>query len=120
MDERAVLTAHMKWEADYIGSVLGSKVVPTSAWLKLPNGFEAISWSFDMPRVAEKQTAKKQLYVAIVKRDHVLLMNSPVEGDEDEKVISNRLVETMSTLKASEKPLSLEKASEQVRNETRF
>jgi hypothetical protein len=117
-EDRAILTAHMQWEADYIGSLLKTRITPTSTWLKLPNGIEAISWSFDMPKVAENQTAKKQLYLAVVKRDHVLLVNSPVEGDEDEKVIFKLLTETMSTLKSTDKPLSLQKASEMVKSGT--
>ena len=117
--DRAVLTAHMVWEANYIGGLLKSKVTPTSEWLKLPNGSEAISWSFDMPKISEKQTARKQLYLAVVKRDHVLLMNSPVEGVEDEKVVFKLLTDTMSTLRSSDKPLSLQQASEQVKKEVK-
>lgn len=114
-EDRAVLLAQMKWEADYIGGLLKQEIKPTSTWIKLSNGTEANFWSFDMPKIAEGQTARKQLYISVVKGDRVLMVNSPVEGTEDEKTILKLLTDHISTLKPSDKPLSLQKASEMVK-----
>ena len=117
-DARSILAAHMTWETDHIGGLLKSKVSPVSATVKLPNGYEALSWSFDMPKVAAEQTARRQLYLTVVKRDHVFLVNSAVLGTDDEKVISKFLLDALSTLKASDKPLPLATAAEMVKKGT--
>jgi hypothetical protein len=117
-DNRSVLTAHMAWEADYIGGLLKSKITPTSSTVKLPNGYEALSGAFDMPKISDQQTARRQLYLAVVKRDHVMMLNSPVEGADDEKTIAKLLSDALSTLKSTEKPLPLAAAAEMVKKGT--
>jgi hypothetical protein len=114
LDDRAVLAAHQQWESDYIGDTLGAKLKVGSQYLKLASGMEAVAWSFDMPLVDARQTAKRQLYLAVVKRDHVLVLNTVVEANDDEKSLQKLLIDTMNTLKPSDKPLPLEKAREQV------
>jgi hypothetical protein len=113
-DNKAILAAHREWETDYLSKTLGAKLQVESNWIKLANGEEAHSWSYEMPKVSDKQTAIKQLYLAIVKRDHVMLMNRVVEAGDDEKVAARFLLETMSAVKPSERPLSLKQAQENV------
>jgi len=115
IDDRQVLTAHRDWESDYISQTLRAKFKVDSTWQKLANGTDALAWSFDMPKVAEKQTAKRQLYLAVVKGDHVLALNTVVETDGEENALWQLLTDTMNRLKPSDKPLSLEKASEMVK-----
>ncbi|MEO6050262.1 MAG: hypothetical protein ABIP78_02885 [Pyrinomonadaceae bacterium] len=114
LDDKAILTAHRDWESDYISKTITAKIKVDSAWLKLSNGMDALAWSYEMPHVAEKQTARIQLYLSVSKRDRVFALNSVVEVENNEKAIRQFLVDTMNTLKPSDKPLSLEKVREQI------
>jgi hypothetical protein len=114
IDDKAILTAYQKWESDYIAETLNSKLKINSTWLNLPNSTTALAWSYDMPHVDDKQTARKQLYLSVVKGKRVLALNTVVEGNDDEKPLQQFLLDTMSTLKPSDKPLSLGKAREQI------
>ena len=117
-DDRSVLAAHMAFEAGYISGLLKSKIKPNSAAIKLPNGHEALAWGYDMPKISEQQTARRQLYLTVVKRDHVFLVNSAVEGTADENAIAKFLSDALSTLKSTDKPLPLATAAEMVRKGT--
>ena len=77
-------------------------------------GRDAITWNYDMPKVTAQQTAKRQLYLITVVGGHVIGINTIVEKDGEEKALQQFLVDTMNSLKSTDKPLSLEKASEQV------
>ena len=114
LDDKAVLAAHRDWERDYISGVIKKDLKVDSVWLKGPGDRDVLAWSYDMPFVQDAQTAKKQLYLAVVKRDHVFLLNSAVTAGDDEKQIRQYLVDTMNTLTSSDKPLNLQKASEQI------
>jgi len=114
-DNRTVLNQHRDWESKYVGEVLNAKINVVSSWTKLSSGADALAWSYDMPTVHEKQTAKKQLYLGVVKRDHVFLLNRVIEGNDDEKAVAKYLVDTMSTLRSADKPTSLKAASEQIK-----
>ena len=85
-----------------------------SEWLKLSNNTEALAWSYDMPKVSDKQTAKRQFYLTVVKKDHIFLLNAAFTGDDDEKALRRLLIDTMQTLKPTDNPLSLEKARQQI------
>jgi len=113
-DERAILTAHRDWERDYIAGVLKHELKVESDWVKLPSGQEAHSWSYAMPKVATGQAAVKQLYLTVVKRDHILVVNTALLTGDSEKEGKDFLLSTLLTLKSTDKPLSLQKASEQV------
>jgi hypothetical protein len=115
LDDKAVLSAHRDWERDYIAGVIKRELKVESEWSKLPGGKDVLAWSYDMPKVADAQTAKKQFYLAVVKRNHVLLLNSALTGDDNEKAIKELLLQTLLTLKPTDKPLSLQKASEEIR-----
>jgi hypothetical protein len=114
VDNKAILTAHRVWESDYISDTLGAKLKIDSTWLELSNGMTALAWNYDMPHVAEKQTARRQLYLVVVKGDRVLGLNTVVEKDDEEKPLQQLLIDSMESLKPGDKPLSLEKAREQV------
>jgi hypothetical protein len=117
LDDKAILAAHRDWESDYISKTLGRELKIESEFLKLPGGQDAISWSYKMPKVMDAQTAKVQLYLAVVKRDHVLLMNTALEDESGWRDAKNYLMQTMLTLKPSDKPLSLQTASENLRRD---
>ncbi len=117
LDDKAILAAHRDWERDYISGVLKRELKIKSEWLKLPGGQDILAWSYDMPKVTDRQTAMRQLYLAVVKRDHVLLLNTALENEAEAKAGKDLLFQTLITLKPSDKPLSLQKAQEQVMNE---
>jgi len=113
LDDKDILIAHRDWEAQYLNSVFKETLKIGWSWLKLPNGSEVLWWSFEMPSKA-KSEAKKQIYLTISKGDHILLLNSAVTDEVDEKTAQQFLIDTMTTLKTSKKPLSLKKAQEQI------
>lgn len=117
-DDKAVLTAHRDWEADYMSQLLKTKLKFVSEWVKLSDGTDALWWTSDVPEKlrTSETSAKKQLYLSVVKRDQVLLLNSVVTRDDNnEKAIRQFLLDTMKTMKSSDKPLSLKEASEQIK-----
>lgn len=117
-DDRGMLAAHRDWESDYLSKTMNTKLKIDSSWQTLANGMEALAWSYEMPHFDDRQTAKKQLYLFVSKKgDYVLGLNSVVEKDNEEKAIQQLLTDTMNTLKPSDKPLSLKKASEQVKKQ---
>jgi len=109
LDDKAILAAHRDWEKEYISGVIKHELKVDSEWLKLPDDRDILVWSYDMPK-----TALKQFYVAVVKRDHVLLLNTALEKEGEAEASKDFLLQTLSTLKSSDKPLSLQKASEQI------
>lgn len=114
LDDKAILAAHRDWERDYISKVIKNELKIDSAWVKLSNGNDALAWSYKMPKVVDSQGATKQLYIAVMKRDHVLLVNSALTGDDNEEDTKKLLIGTLITLRSADKPLSLEKARVQV------
>ncbi|MEO6333811.1 MAG: hypothetical protein ABIO91_02415 [Pyrinomonadaceae bacterium] len=117
LDDKAILAAHREWERDYISGALKRELRVESEWLKLPGGQDILAWSYAMPKVADRQTVMRQLYLAVVKRDHVLLLNTALANETEAKDAKDLLFQTLITLKPSDKPLSLQKAKEQVMNE---
>jgi len=113
LDDKAILTAHRDWEVQYLGGVFKETLKIDSSWQKLSNGMDALWWNFEMPAKANSQ-AKKQVYLIVLKGDHILLLNSVVTAKVDEKTVQQFLIDTMATLKINKKPLSLKKAQEQI------
>lgn len=115
-DDRSILEAHRQWEADYISEMLGGRKLDIkSSWVKTAAGADALRWSYDAPKVDDRQTALRQLYLTTVKRNHVLVLNTVVEPGGDETKLWQLLTDTLNTLKPSDKPLSLKAVSEQVK-----
>ena len=114
-DDRFVLGAHRDWERDYISEELRMKLDVTSEWVKLANNKDALFWSYKMPPRQDPQASRWQLYLSIIKGNFVFLLNGATVGGQDEKELKQLLLDTMNTLKPSDKPLSLEKASEMVK-----
>jgi len=117
LDNKAILAAHRDWEWDYLAGVLKRELKVESEWIDLAGGQQALAWSYDMPKVADTQTVKRQPYLTVVKRDHVLVLNRALTDLADERDAKLFMLETLLTLKPSDKPLSLQKASEQVKKD---
>jgi hypothetical protein len=116
-DDKAILAMHRDWEGDYASGILKEKLKIDSEWMKLPNGKDALAWSYEMPKAMlhGSTSAKRQFYLSITKGSMVFLLNTALTGGDEDKDLKALLFETMSTLKPSDKPLSLQKAAEMVR-----
>jgi hypothetical protein len=113
LDDKSVLTAYRDWEVQYLGGVFKETLKIDSAWQEQSNGVSALWWNFEMPAKANSQ-AKKQVYLVVSKGDYILLLNSVVTNEVDEKTVQQFLLDTMSTPKINKRPLSLKKAQEQI------
>ena len=117
LDDKTILAAHRDWEGDYISGIIHSKLKIDSVWLKLANSTDALAWSYEMPTIRNIPPGTRQLYLGVVKRNHVFLLNSEVAKNDDEKETRQFVLDTMNTMRSSDKPLSLKAASEQVMKE---
>lgn len=112
-DDEAILIAHRDWVARHLNSNVKETLKIDSSWQKLSNGTDALLWSYEMP-AKEKIQIKKQVYLSVLKGDRVLLLNSAVTDDVNEKTVQQFLIDTLATLKINDKPLSLKTAQEQI------
>ena len=112
--DQEILAAHRDWESDYVGSALGKKLKVESSPQKLPNGTEALLWKFAMPDGFNCQ-AKTQMYLAIVSKDHVLLLNGVVDKTMEDADVQKYLLDTAATIKISAEPIDVKKLSEAIK-----
>jgi len=115
LNDMSILLAHRDWESQFIEStLLGKKLNVQTVSQKLRNAGEALLWKFEMPAIANS-TAKEQIYLTVVSGDHVILLNSVVEGAISESTAKKFLLDTISTLKVSSKPINLQDLQESIR-----
>jgi hypothetical protein len=119
LDERAILAAHRDWEAKFVEEMLNSKLIVRTFNAKLSNGNDASMWQFDMPE-SLKSTATKQLYLTVVTKDHVLLLNTEATATISDADGRKFLLDTMATLKVSPTPIDVDKLSEAIRKGERW
>jgi hypothetical protein len=113
LDERAILAAHRDWESKFIEELLHSKLRVQTFNVKLSNGNAGSLWQFDMPEGMNADT-QKQLYLTVVQRDFVVLLNSEVSATNSEDEGRKFLLETMATLKSSPNPIDVKQLSESI------
>jgi hypothetical protein len=113
-DEKIILTSHRNWEAQRIESTLKEKLNVKSSWQKLSNGKEALLWEYDMQAKAGRDV-KKQIYMSVLKGDFVLMLNGAVTEKASESVVRQMLIDTLSTLKSSKKPIDFQKMQETIK-----
>ena len=65
-----------------------------------------------------KSDAKKQLYLTVVSKDYVLLLNGVATAAISEEVVRKFLLDTIATLKISPTPIAVKKLSESIRKGT--
>jgi hypothetical protein len=115
LDDKSILLAHRDWEAKFIADeLLHQKLTVQSSSAKLANGIEALIWQFDVPKEVGGD-AKKQLYVTVVSKDYVILVNSIVNETFSEQTIRQFLLDTMGTLKVSDSRIDVKKLQESIR-----
>ena len=114
LDDRAILAAHRDWEAKYIEDLIHGKLTVRTFNAKLSNGNDALMWQFDMPE-GMNAGAKKQLYLTLVLKDHVLMLNSEATADISDADGRKFLLDTIATLKISPTPIDVKQLAETIR-----
>ena|SRR6266404_3165220 len=114
LDDKAVLAAHRDWESKYIGELLKSNLTLHSFTLNMSAGGTASLWEFDMPAGMNVE-AKTQVYVTVVRGDHVVMLNSEATTANPEVEVRKFLLDTIATLKTSDVPIDVQKLSEAIR-----
>jgi hypothetical protein len=111
LDNKAILAAHRDWESKYIEGLLHSKLSVRTFNTKLSNGSDALMWQFDMPAEL-KAEAQKQLYLTLVAKDYVLMINSEATAAISDADGRKFLLDTIATLKLSPTPIDVKQLSE--------
>ena len=115
LDDKAILFAHRDWEAKFIAEeLLHHKLTVQTSVVKLTNGSEAVIWQFDVPKEVGGD-ARKQLYVTVVSKDYVILLNSIVNDTVSEETVRKFLLDTINTLKVSDSRIDVKKLQESIR-----
>jgi hypothetical protein len=114
LDDKAILVAHRDWEAKYIEGLVHSKISVRTFNTKLSNGSDALMWQFDMPEGMNTE-AQKQLYLTLVAKDYVLMLNSEATAAMPDADGRKFLLDTIATLKLSPIPIDVKKLSESIR-----
>jgi hypothetical protein len=113
LDDKALLAAHRDWETKFLEGLLGKKLKVQVFSGKLSTGTEASLWQFDMPE-GMNDDAKKQVYLTVVSKPYVLLLNSVATAAISDEVARKFLMDTMSTLKISPTPIDVKKLAESI------
>lgn len=108
LDDKAILNAHRDWEAKFMEDAYKAKLQVESTWRKLSNGKDALLWQASVPESA-KSNVSKQVYLTVVTGDYVLVLGSAVTDTTGENAAQQLLLNTMETLKTSDKPTDLRK-----------
>jgi len=115
LDNKAILFAHRDWEAKFIAEeLLHHKLTVQTSVVKINNGSEALIWQFDVPKEVGGD-ARKQVYVTVVSKDYVILLNSIVNDTVSEETVRKFLLDTVNTLKVSDTRIDVKKLQESIR-----
>jgi len=116
LDDMALLLAYKNWETNRLSDLYDEQFNPTTVWIKLADGNRAVVWNYDKPpRFEGDKEIVSRFALATVKGDHLLLMDISVDRNTDSQKTQQFLVDTMNTLRTSDKRMSIE----QVRAVTR-
>jgi hypothetical protein len=114
LDDKAILVAHRDWESKYIEDLLHRKLTVRTFNTKLSNGNDALMWQFDMPE-GTNSDVQKQLYLTLVTKDYVLLLNSEAHANLPDGDGRKFLLDTIATLKISATPIDVQKLSNSIK-----
>jgi len=116
LDDKAILAAHRDWETKFLeDELLHSKVAIQSSSEKLTSGTEALVWQYDLPEKFKNPDAKTQMYLGIVAKDYIILLNGVVSASSSEAEVRKFLVGIMTTLKVSSEPIDVKKLQDAIR-----
>ena len=114
LDDKAILVAHRDWESKYIEELLHRKLTVRTFNTKLSSGNDALMWQFDMPDGMNAEV-QKQLYLTLVAKDYVLMLNSEANANLPDGEGRKFLLDTIATLKISATPIDVQKLSNSIK-----
>jgi hypothetical protein len=109
MDESSTLAAHQDWETKYLETVVGEKIKVDSEKIRLSNNKDALLWSFRVPD-KDQGKVKRQVFLTVVKGESILVLNGAETPTVDLDTARRFLLESVATLKISDKPLTQDEA----------
>jgi len=116
LDDKSILLAHRNWESKLLeDELLHSKLALKSSSEKLSSGSEALLWQFDLPEKFKTPDAKTQMYLTIVAKDYVILLNSVVSDSASEAAVRKFMLDVMTSMKISSEPIDVQKIQEAIR-----
>ena len=118
LDDKAILVAHRDWETKFIEDLIHAKLAVRTFNTKLSNGSDALMWQFDMP-AGMNDVAQKQLYLTLVARDYVLMLNSEATATFSDADGRKFLLDTIATLKLSPTPIDVKQLAESISKEVK-
>ena len=115
LSDQSILFAHRDWESQYLEQTVGEKLNLPSTPQKLSNGSQALIWKYDKP----KTRGSEQMYLTIVSGANVVILNGVISGRNTESVVRQQLLNTISTLTVSQRPIDALKLRESLQRNTR-
>ena len=113
LEDKAILAAHRDWESKYIEDLIHTKLAVRTFNTRLSNGSDALMWQFDMPEGMNSE-AQRQLYLTLVAKDYVLMLNSEANAAFPDADGRKFLLDTIATLKLSPTPIDVKKLAESI------
>jgi len=104
------LEAHKMWESDYLSDAWKTKLSVTAEFLEIGQKRKAMFWSFAMPKDIGAPFSHQLFLTTLIGKDVVGINSSP-DMAENQKSYRTYMVETMNTLKTSEKPFNIKELS---------
>ncbi|MBS1796250.1 MAG: hypothetical protein JSS81_20520 [Acidobacteria bacterium] len=112
--EQELLEAHRKWESDYIGGELNSRLSLTSENLEIVGKKKALFWSFPMPKDLGSDYSHTLFLTTLIGKN-ILGLNASVGLTDDLKEFKAYLLTVMNTLNLSEKPFNIQEISKKIK-----
>lgn len=109
-----ILAAHRDWEARYIGGRLGAQIVIQSSEVDLGPIGKGLLWGYDMPPGLDAE-AKKQIYLTVLNKRHVLYFNGVVTAAAAEGRVTKLLMTVASSLRVSRDRVDVKKPRKKLR-----
>lgn len=116
LDDKTILMAHRDWEVKFLETeLLRQKLTVKSSDQKLSNGTDALIWHYDLPESFRDADAMAQMYVTVVAKDHVILLNGVINSTASEATVRGFLLNVIGTLKVSADRIDVKKLQEAIR-----
>lgn len=110
LSDQSILIAHRDWETHALEQTAGTKLNVTSAEQQLSNGTHALIWKYGKP----KTKGSEQMYLTLVSGNNVVILNGVISERNTENAVRQLLLDTISTLKVSQRPIDVLKLRESI------
>jgi len=98
--------AHKIWESEFLSGRYKSKLSVSSEIFNLESGRKVMYWSFPVPKPFDSDFSHRNFLTTLIGKDILALCGAP-KSAADEKVVRDYLIETIKTLKVSDKPFNI-------------